>query len=147
MTSVGVDRLSGCQPIDVAKGPFKGKGEALLQWQQELQDKLAQIHRDMAALRDETKTVPDRRFSVDLYCLGHRSSKSLRWRLNSGAHMTWPRIVPLLSHLPPSMVRWYWEVQARLLLINGQEQVARYALKTAERLIEETRSLRQREVA
>ncbi len=145
MTMSWVGKKNGCQPSGVGKGPFKGKGEAILLWHRESQDRLAQIHRDMAALRDETKAVPDRQFSVDLHCLRHRDAKSLRWRMNSGAHMTWPRIVLLLARLPPSMVQWYWEVQARLLVINGQEQVARYEVKTAQRLIEDMRSLLQRE--
>ena len=135
-----------CQPCDVVKGPFKGKGEELAQWHREAQDRLARLYRDMAVLRDETKTVADRRFSVDLYSLSHRNSKSLRWRMNSGQHMTWGRIVPLLADMPPSMVQWYREVQARMVFINAQEMAARYQVRLAEQVLETTRSLNGLEV-
>lgn len=130
------------QPVDVVKGPFKGKGEALTQWAGEAQTRLNQLYRDMANLRDETKTVPDRRFSVDLYSLSHRRSKSLRWRMNDGTHMTWERIVPLLNNMPPSMVWWHHEMHERMVFLNAQEKVARYQLKVAEQLSVTTRALR-----
>lgn len=123
------------QPIDVVKGPFKGKGGEVALWCKDAETKLSALYRDMANLRDESKTVTDRRFSVDVYSLSHRNSKSLRWRMNDGAHMTWARIVPMLTNMPPSMVWWYHELQARMMVMNAQEKVARYQLKVGRHLM------------
>jgi hypothetical protein len=130
------EQQSASQTSDCCKGPLKGKGEALRQWHRQALDRLDQIYRNMETLRDQTKQIEERRFSLDIYSLNHRGSKVLRWRLAGGRHATWDDIEPHLAHLPASLAQWYREVEIEAQIANAKEKVARHEVKTAKQLIE-----------
>lgn len=122
------------------KGPLKGKGGALAQWQREATDRLAQVHVAMERLAQSTQTVEGRRWSLFL----HRSrgeARQARWRMRSARreHTTWERIEPLLLELPPSLAQWYVEANELAQVLNHREQVVRYEVKTVRRLADRHR--------
>ena len=122
------------QPLPDDKGPLKGKGGALAQWRAQVQARLEQHRQAMSLLAQQTREVQWRRFSLTL----HRQrgwACQLRWRMGSGQHTVWARVVPLLAELPPTLAQWYAEQEETAMLLNHQEQVLRHELKTVERLM------------
>ena len=117
------------------KGPLKGKGGALAQWQREATDRLAQVHVAMERLAQSTQSVVGRRWGLYLYRL-REPARQVRWRMRSARweHTTWERIEPLLTELPPGLAQWYVETNELAQVLNHQEQVVRYELKTVRRL-------------
>lgn len=121
------------------KGPLKGKGGALAQWRREAEDRLAAFYRQMDDLAQQTRAVEGRRFGLMVYKL--RDARQLRWRFTSvsegtvGRHATWERIEALLPDFSPVLAQWYRDMHDLALVLNHQEQVARYEIKTINRLI------------
>ncbi|KGM38747.1 hypothetical protein JY96_21535 [Aquabacterium sp. NJ1] len=99
--------------------------------------RLADVHRQMNELRDETKAVEKRRVSLDVYFLRHRLQQSLRWRLAGGKHATWELVKPLLQTMNASEAQAYFEWNSRAEILNALEQVARYEVRNVQRLMEE----------
>lgn len=144
---------SACQTGDGGKGPLKGKGEALRQWNQLAIDRMAEVHQAMqqlhlvtrlAALPDERGTASVTPFYLDVHTISSRGAKSLRWRLRGGKHATWDKIEPMLAHLPPAVAQTYREYNEEATILNAREQVARYEIKTARKLAEDIKGFRQR---
>lgn len=131
------DTTTACQTIACWKGPLKGKGSDLRQWLKLAEARLADVHRQMNELRDETKTVEKRRVSLDVYFLRHRLQQSLRWRLAGGKHATWELVKPLLQTMNASEAQAYSEWNTRAEILNALEQVARYEVRNVQRLMEE----------
>lgn len=119
------------QVIDL-KGPLKGKGGSLAQWQSDVKDRLEQVYQEMELLAAEAKSVEGRRFG--LYVYGLRNGRQLRWRMTNSAHATWQRVEPLLAKVPDGLAQWYRQAQVVAQILNHREQVLRYELKTVERL-------------
>lgn len=126
------------QMID-PKVPLKGKGGALAQWRREAEDRLAAMYRQMDDLARQTRAVEGRRFGLMVYKL--RDARQLRWRFTSvsegtvGRHATWERIDAILREFSPVLAQWYRDMHDLALVLNHQEQVARYELKTINRLM------------
>jgi hypothetical protein len=120
------------QVIDL-KGPLKGKGGSLAQWQSDVKDRLEQVYQEMELLGAESKSVEGRRFG--LYVYGLRSGRQLRWRMTNSAHATWERVEPLLDQVSDGLAQWYRQAQVVAQILNHREQVLRYELKTVERLM------------
>ena len=116
------------------KGPLMGKGGMLAQWHADAAARLAQLHRDMAALAAASKTIAGRQWSLNICLL--RDGRQLRWRMTGGRHATWEGIWPLMANLPPGLVRWYCEAEELAQWLNHRGQATRYELKTSERLID-----------
>jgi len=118
------------------KGPLKGKGGALAQWHREAAHRLTALHRAMEALAQSTREVQGRRWSLHVHRLRPQALQ-VRWREVSPArpHTLWERIEPQLMQLAPGLAQWYRETQELAQLLNHQEQVARYELKTVARLL------------
>lgn len=142
-----------CQTGGGEKGPLKGKGEALRQWNQLASDRMAEVHQAMqqlhivtrvAALPDERGTASVTPFYLDVHTISSRGAKSLRWRLRGGKHATWDKIEPMLAHLPPAVAQTYREYNEEATILNAREQVARYEIKTARKLAEDIKGFRQR---
>lgn len=125
------------QVID-PKGPLKGKGVSLAQWERQARDHLTQIYADMDELVQRTRAIEGRRFGLMVNKL--RAARQLRWRFMStkeggtGRHATWERVEQLLPELSPVLAQWYSEINEQAVVLNHQEQVARYECKTVERL-------------
>jgi hypothetical protein len=121
------------------KGLLKGKGGALAQWRKEAEDRLAAFYRQMDDLAQQTRAVEGRRFGLMVYKL--RDARQLRWRFTSvsegtvGRHATWERIETLLPEFSPVLAQWYRDMHDLALVLNHQEQVARYEIKTIDRLM------------
>lgn len=129
------------KPMIDPKGPLKGKGVSLAQWDRDAKDQLAQIRAEMVELMELTRTIEARRFGLMLYKL--RAAHQLRWRFTSkldnggqGRHATWEALQPLLPQLSPVLASWYEEVNALAVVLNHKEQVARYQCKTVQRLLD-----------
>lgn len=116
-----------------SKGPLKGKGWTVRQWRQEAQDRLEQLYALMLELVAETDSIAGRSFGLRLYAL--RDARQLRWRFRQGQHATWARIEPQLAQMSPALAQWYRQAQESAQILNHREQVARYELKTVDRLI------------
>lgn len=119
------------QEID-CKGPLKGKGASLAQWDSDVRARLAQIYLDMAALSAESKGVEGRKFGLHIFSL--RDAKQLRWRSTSSKHLTWARVEPQLNELPQGLAEWYRQAEEVAQVLNHREQALRYELKTVQRL-------------
>jgi hypothetical protein len=115
------------------KGPLKGKGGTLAQWRREADKQLRDIWAAMDELALECSTIVGRTFGLKVYPV--RDGRQLRWRLTSGRHATWDRVEPLLVSLAPGLAQWYQQAQEVAQILNHREQVARYELKTVDRLI------------
>lgn len=118
------------------KGPLKGKGGALAQWHRVAAHRLASVHGAMEALAQSTRAVQGRRWSLHVHKL-RTPARQVRWREVSPTrpHTVWERIEPQLSQLAPGLAQWYRETQEIAQLLNHQEQVARYEVKTVARLL------------
>lgn len=138
-----MDTTTACQTIACWKGPLKDKGvDDLRQWLKLAEARLADVHRQMTELRDETKVVdekgkrlPGRQASLDIYFLRHRDQATLRWRLAGGAHATWELVAPLTRSMNASEAQAFKEWNARADVLNVLEQVARYEVRNVRRLI------------
>jgi hypothetical protein len=113
------------------KGPLKGKGGALAQWEREARMRLRDSHDAMAQLSAQTR-LHERRWSLNLYRA--RGGVQLRWRMTDGRHTVWARIAPLLRSLAPALRQWYGEVDDCAQVLNHREQAIRHELKTVLRL-------------
>ena len=122
------------QPLPDDKGPLKGKGGALAQWRGQVQARLEQHRQAMSLLAQQTRDVQWRRFSLTLH-KQRGQALQLRWRMGTGQHTVWARVLPLLAELPPTLAQWYAEQEEAAVLLNHQEQVLRHELKTVERLM------------
>jgi hypothetical protein len=129
-TSDGKD-VTVSQVLDY-KGPLKGKGGSLAQWEQDVTDRLAQLYQEMAQLADESTSIEGRRFGLKVYKL--RASRQLRWRMTTSAHATWKKVEPMLKDLGDGLAQWYRQAQEVAQILNHREQVLRYELKTVQRL-------------
>ena len=132
-----MNRTEGGQTIACWKGPLKGKGVDLRQWLRLAEDRLADVHRQMIELRDETKMVDNRQASLDIYYLKHRDQRTLRWRLSGGRHATWELVRPLLKSMNATDAQGYIEWNERAMILNVLEQSARYEMRSVQRLIAE----------
>lgn len=120
-------------PVYDLKGPLKGKGGTLAQWRGDAQRQLEDIWTAMQALADESASIEGRTFGLKVYKT--RDGRQLRWRLTRGTHATWERVEPLLAMLAPGLAEWYRQAREVALVLNHREQVARYEMKTVERLM------------
>lgn len=138
-----MDTTTACQTIACWKGPLKDKGvDDLRQWLKLAEARLADVHRQMTELKDETKVVgekgerrPGRQASLDIYFLRHRDQATLRWRLAGGKHATWELVVPLTRAMNASEAQAFKEWNARADVLNVLEQVARYEVRNVRRLM------------
>jgi hypothetical protein len=114
------------------KGPLKGKGGALAQWEREARMRLRGVHDAMEQLSEQTRQLHERRWSLNRYRA--RGGVQLRWRMTDGRHTVWGRIAPLLRNLAPALRQWYGEVDDCAQVLNHREQAVRHELKTVLRL-------------
>lgn len=127
------------QVID-PKWPLKGKGVQLAQWARAADDRLSAIYAAMDELVQRTRTIEGRRFSLMVNKL--RDARQLRWRFmavtegSAGRHATWDKIELLLPEFSAVLAQWYGEANELALVLNHQEQVARYECKTVQRLLQ-----------
>lgn len=119
------------QEID-CKGPLKGKGATLAQWEQDVTRRLTQVYSDMSTLSSESRAIDGRSFG--LYVIKLRDAKQLRWRTTKSQHVTWQRIEPRLAQLPQGLAAWYRQAEEVAQVLNHREQALRYELKTVQRL-------------
>jgi hypothetical protein len=117
-----------------AKGPLKGKGGSLAQWEADASQRLQAVYLEMEQLAQESKSVLSRSFA--LYVYGLRSGKQLRWRMTAGRHATWADVEPLLQTVPQGLAQWYVQAEEIAQILNHREQVIRYELKTVQRLMQ-----------
>lgn len=135
LMGVPARQMGVTQGVD-RKGPLKGKGGALAQWHRQAAHKLATVHHAMQVLAQATREVQGRRWSLQVHRL-RDTARQLRWREVSPprSHTVWECIEPELSQLAPGLAQWLRETQDSAVLLNHQEQVARYELKTIARLL------------
>lgn len=128
-----IDSVNTVNPVIDSKGPLKGKGASLAQWQAEVADRLEMLHLEMRDLAAESQGLQGRRFGLYLYSL--RAGRQLRWRMKTSQHTTWQRIEPLLADESPGLAQWYRQAQTAAVILNHREQIIRYELKTVQRLM------------
>lgn len=116
------------------KGPLTGKGPSLVRWRDDANTRLQRLHAEMEQLSAQSRSIAERSFGLMVYALRH--GRQLRWRMTSGRHATWERILPLLASQPAGLARWYRTAQDQALILNHREQVLRYEVRTVERLME-----------
>ena len=114
------------------KGPLKGKGRTLAQWESDVRARLAQIYEDMNTLSAESRNIDGRTFG--LYVMNLREALQLRWRTTSSQHVTWARLEPTVDKLPQGLAQWYRQAEEVAQVLNHHEQALQYELKTVQRL-------------
>ncbi len=125
--------IESVKPVIDLKGPLKGKGGSLAQWQRDTEARLKEVYDEMTLLSEESKSIEGRKFGLYVYAL--RDAQQLRWRMTSSRHATWAKVEPMLGSMPPGLAQWYRKAEEVAQILNHREQVLRYELKTVCRLM------------
>lgn len=121
---------------------FKGKGAAAAAraWANDARRRLRAHHDAMEQLKIESKKVPGRQYALETYRRTEKGECTLRWRMATAKHVTWPVIAPHVAAMPKSMRDFYLDLQQTAIAMNAIEQCLRHELSRAEAL---ERALRQ----